>query len=167
MVCFCHQITASRFTHCQYNESVHRKEQLATRINTIRYRNKCSLCSRLLLRSDGFNAISPTECLSGGFKHKLLRSLSFLNGNRGSIILYSYTHRALHMFAEMCLRYNVIRVVNNSPLCILDKLNTHSLTGFANYAKHIFIQKYQDKCIIQNCYSLFIQKQCKHKQVNF
>ena len=39
-----------------------------------------------------------------------------------------HTHRALHMFAEKCLRYNVIRVVNNSPLCILDKLNTHSLT---------------------------------------
>ena len=53
------------------------------------------------------------------------------------------------MFAEKCLRYNVIRVVNNSSLCILDNLNTHSLTGFANYAKHIFIQKYQDKCIIQ------------------
>ena len=64
-----------------------------------------------------------------------------------------HTHRALHMFAEKCLRYNVIRVVNNSPLCILDKLNTHSLTGFANYAKHIFIQKYQNKCIIQNCYT--------------
>ena len=67
----------------------------------------------------------------------------------------SYTHRALHMFAEKCLRYNVIRVVNNSPLCILDKLNTHSLTGFANYAKHIFIQKYQDKCKIQNCYIVY------------
>ena len=64
-----------------------------------------------------------------------------------------HTHRALHMFAEKCLRYNVIRVVNNSPLCILDKLNTHSLTGFANYAKHVFIQKYEDKCIIQNCYT--------------
>ena len=29
-----------------------------------------------------------------------------------------HTHRTLHMFAEKCLRYNVIRVVNNSPLCI-------------------------------------------------
>ena len=55
------------------------------------------------------------------------------------------------MFAEKCIRYNLIRVVNNSPLCILNKLNTHSLTGFANYAKHIFIQKYHDNCTIQNC----------------
>ena len=72
-----------------------------------------------------------------------------------------HTHRALHMFAEKCLRYNVIRVVNNSPLCILDKLNTHSLTGFANYAKHIFIQKYQDKCIIQNCYTCLSRNNAK------
>ena len=63
------------------------------------------------------------------------------------------THRALHMFAENCLRYNLIRVVNNSPLCILNKLNTHSLTGFANYAKQIFIKKYQDNCTVQNCYT--------------
>ena len=33
-----------------------------------------------------------------------------------------HTHigpRALRKFAEKCLRYNLIRVVNNSPLCIL------------------------------------------------
>ena len=48
-----------------------------------------------------------------------------------------HTHRALHMFEEKCLRYNLIRVVNSSALCILNKLNTHSLTGFANYAKQI------------------------------
>ena len=65
----------------------------------------------------------------------------------------SYTHRALHKFAEKCIRYNLIRVVNNSPHCILNKLNTHSLTDFANYAKQIFIQKYQDNCTIQNCYT--------------
>ena len=27
----------------------------------------------------------------------------------------SYTHRALHIFAEKCIRYKLIRVVNNSP----------------------------------------------------
>ena len=53
-----------------------------------------------------------------------------------------HTHRVLHKFAEKCLRYNLIRVVNNSQLCILNKLNTHSLTGFANYAKQIVIQKH-------------------------
>ena len=63
---------------------------------------------------------------------------------------YTHTERALHVFAERCRRYNLIRVVNNNPLCILNKLNTHSLTGFANYAKQCFIQKYQDNCTIQN-----------------
>ena len=32
-------IILCRLTHFQYNESVHRKEQLATRINTIQYKN--------------------------------------------------------------------------------------------------------------------------------
>ena len=36
-----------------------------------------------LLRSDVFNAISPTKRLSGNFEHKPLRSMPFLNGNRG------------------------------------------------------------------------------------
>ena len=59
----------------------------------------------------------------------------------------SYTHIELFItFAEKCLRYNLIRVVNNSPLCILNKLNTHILTGFTNYAKQFFIQTYQDLC---------------------
>ena len=63
-----------------------------------------------------------------------------------------HTHRVLHKFAEKCLRYNLIRVINNSPFCILNKL-WHSLTGFANYAKPIFIKKYQDICTIQHCYT--------------
>ena len=42
-----------------YNESVHRKGQFSTRINIDRCRKKCWLYSRLLLRSDGFDAISP------------------------------------------------------------------------------------------------------------
>ena len=43
-------------------ESVHQKELLATRINLIRCRKKMFTLLRLLLRSDGFNAISLTDC---------------------------------------------------------------------------------------------------------
>ena len=39
----------------------------------IRYRKICWLYSRLLLRTDGFNAISLTERISGSFEHKPLR----------------------------------------------------------------------------------------------
>ncbi len=79
-----------------------------------------------------------------------------------------HTRRPLHMFADKCIRYILIRVVNNSPLCILNKLNTHSLTGFANYAKQIVIQKYQNNCTIQNGYAcLSINNTYKHKQENF
>ena len=39
-------------------------------VELIRCRKKCLLYSRLLLLSDGFTAISPTERKSGGFEHK-------------------------------------------------------------------------------------------------
>ena len=58
-------------------------EQLATKIFFIRYCIKMWLYSRLLLRTDGLNAISPTERISGRFEHKPVRSLPFLNDNRG------------------------------------------------------------------------------------
>ena len=81
--------------------------------------------------------------------------------------LVTHTHIALHMFADKSLRYNLIRVVNNIPLCILNKLNTHSLTGFANYAKQFVIQKYQDNCTIHSkLLHMVIHKQYKHKHVN-
>ena len=54
-----------RLAHCQYNESVHRKEQLATRINMMYGRNVDLI--KVVLRSDGFNAISPVSFHIGAF----------------------------------------------------------------------------------------------------
>ncbi len=42
-------------------------------LELIRYRKQCGLYSRLLLRSVGFSAISPSECISGSFVHKPVR----------------------------------------------------------------------------------------------
>ena len=54
-------------------------ERNSLQLELIRYHTNCWLYSRLLLWSDKFNAISPTECISGSFEHKPLRSLSFIN----------------------------------------------------------------------------------------
>ena len=61
-------------------------------------------------------------------------------------------YRAKHEFAKKCLRHNLPLTLNNTPSIIKDKLHTHSLQGFANYAKHQFIMEYQDTCTRVNCY---------------
>ena len=77
---------AMQINACQYNVynvvvSVHQKEQHATRITIF------LLYSRLLLRSDGFNAVSPIDRASkiGRFQTHTTSSTShtFLNGNMG------------------------------------------------------------------------------------
>ena len=57
-----------------------------------------------------------------------------------------------HEYAKKCLRYDVIKIINNTPALILDKIKTHSLNGFAGYIKHTMLQSYHETCIIINCY---------------
>ena len=59
---------------------------------------------------------------------------------------------AKHEYAKRCLRFNLPHIVNSTPAIILDKVNTHSLSGFSWYIKQYMIQSYQDSCTIQNCY---------------
>ena len=51
-----------------------------------------------------------------------------------------------------CLRYYVPSLLDNTPGCITEKLYTHSLNGFSNYVKNIFINNYYSHCRIENCY---------------
>ena len=57
-----------------------------------------------------------------------------------------------HKFTKKCLRYNLPFLLNNIPTVVQEKLNTHSLQGFAQYTKLYFLQNYQDSCTRQNCY---------------
>ena len=64
-----------------------------------------------------------------------------------------HTVRAKHEFAKKCLKYNLSHIINDTPAIVVEKIHTHSLRGFATYAKQFLIQKYTDTCAIQNCYS--------------
>lgn len=59
---------------------------------------------------------------------------------------------ARHNYAKNCLRFDLPKLVNNTPSIITDKVHTHSLQGFSWYIKQYFIQNYQDSCMIENCY---------------
>ena len=57
-----------------------------------------------------------------------------------------------HKFASDCLRYNLVKSINDCPSCIKDKVNTHSIQGFSTYIKNYLIGKYSENCQIENCY---------------
>ena len=57
-----------------------------------------------------------------------------------------------HEYAKNCIRVNLPKVINSTPIEILEKVNTHSLQGFSGYVKLKFIESYQESCLIPNCY---------------
>ncbi len=63
-----------------------------------------------------------------------------------------YQPFAKHEYAKRCLRFDLPKLVNDTPTIILDKIDTHSLNGFSWYVKQYFINKYQEQCNILNCY---------------
>ena len=54
--------------------------------------------------------------------------------------------------AEMALiRNSIPYTINNLPKQVASKIRTHSQTGFKTYAKHFFIESYQETCTRLNC----------------
>ena len=54
-----------------------------------------------------------------------------------------YTHSKLNTnLQKKCLKYNLPKLINDTPKRVKDKINTHSLKGFINYGKNDMIHKY-------------------------
>ena len=58
----------------------------------------------------------------------------------------------VHEFAKRCLRYNIIKTVNNSPSSVINKITTHCLGGFITFIKIQLLQKFDSPCMLFNCY---------------
>ena len=54
--------------------------------------------------------------------------------------------------AEKSIRYTIPNVINRTPTCITNKINTHSINGFSEYIKKLMCDKYNKTCGIANCY---------------
>ncbi len=63
-----------------------------------------------------------------------------------------HVQKTNHEYAKYCIRYNLPKSVNSTPNCIIDKIETHSLQGYAIYIKKQIITSYQESCNIENCY---------------
>ena len=59
-------------------------------------------------------------------------------------------------------KYNLPKLINDTPKRVKDKINTHSLKGFINYGKNDMIHKYSNICIIQHCYIILCQQSQLH-----
>ena len=54
--------------------------------------------------------------------------------------------------AETTIRFSLPSTISEIDENIMNKIHTHSFSGFSNYAKSIFIDKYNSVCMEQNCY---------------
>ena len=54
--------------------------------------------------------------------------------------------------ARRCLRNNIQVILNSTPSIVLEKIYTHSFSGFVTYAKQSIINSYSNECTIPNCY---------------
>ena len=54
--------------------------------------------------------------------------------------------------AENCIRHHLITKLNNTPRCILDKIDTHSLEGFSFFIKRHYLNELTYECNLRECY---------------
>ena len=54
--------------------------------------------------------------------------------------------------AENCIRHHLITILNTTPDCILDKINTHSLQGFSFFIKRYYLNELTYECNLRECY---------------
>ncbi len=57
-----------------------------------------------------------------------------------------------HEYAKNCIRNSLPKIVNDAPKCITDKIETHSLQRFGNYAKQYMLKSYNFTCFTEQCY---------------
>ena len=56
-----------------------------------------------------------------------------------------------HSYVQRTLRYRIPDIYNSMEDNIKEKISTHSLRGFVNYAKRQFLSNYKIDCSIPNC----------------
>ena len=62
------------------------------------------------------------------------------------------THRSRTDYCENRLRVYLPKLINSTPLYLLQKITTHSIQGFSSGIKNHFLCKYDDSYSLTNCY---------------
>ena len=56
------------------------------------------------------------------------------------------------VIAGNCIRHHLVTVLNNTPKCIIDNIDTHSLHGFSFHIKRYFFNQLTYECNLRECY---------------
>ena len=64
-----------------------------------------------------------------------------------------HLNKTFHDYAKNCVRINLPKIVNNTPIEIIEKVETHSLHGFSVYIKKKIIETYVESCTTPNCFT--------------
>ena len=62
------------------------------------------------------------------------------------------TERPRTVFAEKRLRVYLPKLVNETPVLLLDKITTRSIQGFSSNIKRFYLHAYESECSIPHCY---------------
>ena len=62
------------------------------------------------------------------------------------------TERPRTFFAEKRLRVYLPKLVNETPVLLLEKIATHSIQGFSSNIKRFYLHAYESECSIPHCY---------------
>ena len=63
------------------------------------------------------------------------------------------------VMAQNCICLHIVTVLNCTPKCILDKIDTHSLQGFTFYIKRYNLDQMTFECSLRQCYICNMQNQ--------
>ena len=63
------------------------------------------------------------------------------------------------VMAQNCILHHIVTVLNCTPKCILDKIDTHSLQGFTFYIKRYYLDQMTFECSLRQCYICNMQSQ--------
>ena len=57
-------------------------------------------------------------------------------------------------YCRFCIRHEIPKLIKDNylPGKVLEKINTHSYSGFVRYAQNYIISEYESMCCIRNCY---------------
>ena len=79
------------------------------------------------------------------------KNLNFHSHNTRHASLFR-SPRVKHEHAKKCIYYSLAGILNNIPSNILVKSETHSIYHFSQLLKSFLLNKYNEICLIANCY---------------
>ena len=89
--------------------------------------------------------------LDTSYIYSKLNIFQYIFKRKGKYLKRGGSNLMFHV-AMKCIRYSLPNLINETSSDIIDKVYTHSVTGFRLYVKKCIIQKYSDTCHIVNCY---------------